>query len=213
MSSGVVVGEVGAVVEEGIELCAAAEYRQPRCKNEAAGRKRSPDTIAAANEAGLRALRERLLTGPYLGSAELTGLYLSKTRKLTGKLLGEMAEAEFVARASRLGFMVAKPWGDSDRFDFVVEVGGRLRRVQVKSAHRLGVDGGYSFRMHGHSAEAYREDEVDTLVAYVVPEDAWYIFPVRALGGLRSVKLYPGSQGRRSRFEKFREAWWLLGKK
>ena len=118
-----------------------------------------------------------------------------------------MAEAEFVATAARLGFRVAKPWGDSERYDFIVDVNGRLWRVQVKSAHRAGQDGGYSFRMHGHSLKAYSAQEIDVLVEYVVSENAWYVFPVRELGGLRSLKLFPGSRRKRSNFEKWREAW------
>jgi len=125
----------------------------------------------------------------------------------TGKQRGEMAEAEFVAKAARLGFRVAKPWGDSERYDFIVDVNGGLWRVQVKSAHRAGQDGGYSFRMHGHSLKAYSAKEIDVLVAYVVSENAWYVFPVRDLGGLRSLKLFPGSRRKRSKFEKWREAW------
>ena len=38
--------------------------------------------------------------------------------RFTGKRRGEMAEAAFVAKAISLGFWVAKPWGDSDPFDF-----------------------------------------------------------------------------------------------
>ena len=55
--------------------------------------------------------------------------------RFTGKRRGEMAEAAFVAKAVSLGFGVAKPWGDSDPFDFIVQAGGKLSKVQVKSAH------------------------------------------------------------------------------
>ena len=129
----------------------------------------------------------------------------------TAKRLGEMAEAAFLARASRLRFGVACPWGDSDRYDFIVDAGRKLWKVQVKSAHRAGEDGGYSFRAHGSSMAAYSADEIDVLVAYVVPEDVWYVFPVLELGGLRSLKLFPGSRKKRSRFEKYREGWWVMG--
>ena len=129
---------------------------------------------------------------------------------VTAKQRGEVAEAAFVAKASRMGFRVAKPWGDSDRYDFIVDTGDRLRRVQVKSAYRAGEDGGYSFHAHGHSLQAYGADEIDALVAYVVPENAWYVFPVREMERVRSFKLFPGSRKKRSRFERFREAWWVL---
>src|SRR2546429_4503199 len=57
------------------------------------------------------------------------------TGSVTGKRRGEIAEAKFLAKASELGFGVAKPWGDSDAYDFIVQTGGRLWKVQVKSAH------------------------------------------------------------------------------
>jgi hypothetical protein len=132
------------------------------------------------------------------------------TAERTGKRLGEMAEAAFLAKASCLGFGVAKTWGDSDRYDFIVDTAGKRWRVQVKSAHRAGQDGGYSFHAHGHSLKAYEEEEIDALVAYVVPENAWYVFPVKVFRRLRSMKLFPGSQRKRSKFEKYREAWWIL---
>lgn len=43
-----------------------------------------------------------------------------------------------MAKVSSLGFGVAKPWGDSGPYDFIVESGGTLARVQVKSAHVAG---------------------------------------------------------------------------
>src|SRR5437667_5576350 len=71
------------------------------------------------------------------------------TRSVTGKRRGEMAEAKFLAKASELGFAVSKTWGDSDAYDFIVQTGGRLWKVQVKSAHVAWKDGSYSFRAHG----------------------------------------------------------------
>ena len=57
---------------------------------------------------------------------------------------------------------------------------------------------------------AYRADEIGVLVAHIVSEDVWYVFPVGELGGLRSLTLYPGSRKKRSRFEKYREGWWVM---
>jgi hypothetical protein len=160
--------------------------------------------------------------------------------KITYKRLGERAEAAFLAKASRLGFGVAKAWGDSDWYDFIVDASQILReersgfrqespaskecsltppkrlnlwRVQVKSAHTAGRDGGYSLRLFGHSVGAYREDEIDVLICYLAPEDAWYVFPPEVFRGRRSVKLFGGSRRRRSKFEKYREGWWVLGRR
>src|SRR5437870_12822126 len=54
----------------------------------------------------------------------------------TRKRHGEAAEAAFLAKASGLGFGVAKPWGDSERYDFILDCGHGFWRVQVKSTER-----------------------------------------------------------------------------
>src|SRR5207249_8720461 len=51
------------------------------------------------------------------------------------KRAGEISEAAFVVRAHSLGFLVAKPWGDSEKYDFVLDAGSKLwRREDNKSA-------------------------------------------------------------------------------
>src|SRR5437868_11673363 len=48
------------------------------------------------------------------------------------KRAGEISEAAFVLRAHSLGFLVAKPWGDSEKYDFVLDAGSKLWRVAFK---------------------------------------------------------------------------------
>jgi len=131
------------------------------------------------------------------------------TGALTPKQLGEIAEAEFIAKAVGLGFVVAKPWGDSEPYDFIVNPKKSFIfwRVQVKSAHTVGQDGGCSFRAHDHEQRSYTAENIDALVAYARPMNAWYVMPVRVVEELKSLMLYPESRKKRSRFEKWREAW------
>src|SRR5438132_13010782 len=49
------------------------------------------------------------------------------------KRAGEISEAAFVVRAHSLGFLVAKPWGDSEKYDFVLDAGSKLWRREPKS--------------------------------------------------------------------------------
>lgn len=128
------------------------------------------------------------------------------------KRKGEMAESGFLAKAVSLGLGVAKPWGDSERYDFIVDAGGRLWRVQVKSAFREMEGGGYVIRAHGAaSRRLYTADEVDLLVVWVVPIDAWYVIPIADLEGVTGVKLFPMRRRQVSKHEKYREAWHLFG--
>src|SRR5712692_3262822 len=90
----------------------------------------------------------------------------------TRKRLGEAAEAAFLARATQLGFSVCIPWGDSDRYDSVVELSHGLLRVQVKSA-TLYADNRYRVKTSGASGKAYTSKEIDFFVGYIVPENIW----------------------------------------
>jgi hypothetical protein len=46
---------------------------------------------------------------------------------------GELAELAFMRKAASLGFAVARPCGNSDRYDVVVRSGNTFWRVQIKS--------------------------------------------------------------------------------
>ena len=39
------------------------------------------------------------------------------------KRTGELSEAAFMLKARTLGFNPAKPWGDSERYDFILDTG------------------------------------------------------------------------------------------
>ena len=93
----------------------------------------------------------------------------------TPKALGEAAEAAFLAKVTSLGFGVSKTWGDSERYDFILDSGKQLWRVQVKSSRHS--DGSrYIVKLKG--AAAYTAKEIDFIVAYIVPENLWYVIPI-----------------------------------
>jgi hypothetical protein len=52
-------------------------------------------------------------------------------------------------------------------------------------------------------------DEIDFLVAYIVPEDLWYVVPVAAFASRKGLHFYPHS-GRHALYEQYREVWCLL---
>src|SRR5277367_7097103 len=93
----------------------------------------------------------------------------------TQKRHGEVAEARFLAKASSMGFGVAKPWGD-ERYDFILDSGHCFSRVQVKSTRRRGTRG-YSVTIGSGTVAPYDESQIDYLVAYISLEDVWYVIP------------------------------------
>jgi PD-(D/E)XK endonuclease len=147
-------------------------------------------------------------------------------RRRNPKRMGEMSQAAFLLKAQSLGFGLAVPWGDSEKCDFIVWAGrgGRLLRVQVKATGRLN-GGGYDvqpvYSTRGEGKKAYTAEEIDVLAAHVVIErggvergakDVWYLLPVEAIAGVKSLRFFPGLKGRDPKWEGYREAWeWLEG--
>ena len=129
----------------------------------------------------------------------------------TYKQRGEVIELAFLHRAAELGFAVTKPYGDSEAYDFVVDSGSRLWRVQVRSTHGKRNKTYFVSTTHNPSTkEAYTPDQIDFLVAHTAPDLAWYVIPVSALAGRRMICLYPHVKASRALFECFREAWCLM---
>src|SRR5690348_7700199 len=111
---------------------------------------------------------------------------------------GQLAEIAFVRKATTQGFAVAKPWGEGERYDFIVRVQNVCWRVQVKSVlakspsrshYRLNLLSGASQT----SKMSYSSTEIDFLVAYIFQTDTWYVFPVRVIEFRKVLCLRPGA--------------------
>jgi hypothetical protein len=131
-------------------------------------------------------------------------------RPLPPKRRGEFSEAAFLAKAINLGFKIVQPWGNSERYDLILDSGSHFWRVQIKSTSAKR-SGGYHIQpshfVYGGRKVVYTADEIDVLAAHVVPLDVWYIVPAAALAPGMSLRLYPEGGCRSPRFEHLREAW------
>jgi hypothetical protein len=154
------------------------------------------------------------------------------------KRAGEISQASFLLKVEMMGFHLALPWGDSERYDFIVwGRDGVAMRVQVKGTgrlHRAGyeVQPVHSTRKGGK--KRYTKKDIDVIAAHVQPEDAWYLIPIGRVGRAKSLRLYPGRERgtgistarpahgrvlRKSRrankpqfvWERWRDAWDVLG--
>jgi hypothetical protein len=124
------------------------------------------------------------------------------------KKQGEWAELAFMTRAAGLGLTVAKPMGESARFDVVVIGKKKMWRVQVKSVSVRRPRGRiYMVNMAAGMRRAYLPHEIDLLAVYIIPEGAWYLIPIEAVTALAAVYLGPCKKARKQDFEGYREAW------
>jgi hypothetical protein len=122
------------------------------------------------------------------------------------KRMGEAVEAAFLAKVCKLRIPVCKPWGDSERYDFVVDWGKGFWRVQVKGGTYC--ERGKYQAGAGGNGKPFTKEDMDFVVVHIVPVDVWYVIPIEMAEGL--VKLWFNPRSTRARFEKYREAWCLL---
>jgi len=128
---------------------------------------------------------------------------------------GELAELAFLHKAASLGFGVSKPYGDSERYDFILDSGERFWRVQVKSTSSRPGRGrsGYIVPSHtgrGRTVKPYKAEEIDFFVVYIVPRDVWYVVPVNQVAPFQCLSFYPSGCRIGGYFERYREAWHLM---
>jgi hypothetical protein len=106
------------------------------------------------------------------------------------------------------GFAIAKPWGDSEPYDFILDNGRRLWRVQVRSTE---YEGQWGFRVHTYikvkgQMVPLTLKQVDVIAGYIVPRNIWYIVPIEE-ATTKTLWFNPGKSARGTRWEHFREAW------
>jgi hypothetical protein len=128
---------------------------------------------------------------------------------------GELAESAFLHKALEMGLKVSKPFGDSERYDFIVDNGRKRWRVQVRSTRTLLHGNMYSvvacFKTHHRRGAVqqvpYTDEEIDFLAVQIVPEKTWYLVPVAALHGRLRLYLYSKDHRKPGPEAKYKEAW------
>lgn len=129
---------------------------------------------------------------------------------MQSKDLGELAQAEFIVKAMHNGLRVSEPFGDNQKYDFIVDNGNKLFRIQVKSTSCY-IENGDNYKLstsYGSSKkELYTNKDIDFFACYIQPERIWYIIPVTSVH-TPSIRLYNNSNA--SKLTPFKEAWNLL---
>lgn len=102
----------------------------------------------------------------------------------TPKEIGERSEAQVIAKFLQAGLVVLTPFGDSQRYDLVVDQDGRFIRVQCKTGKI--VKGALRFPTCSNNwrtgkTKNYRGD-VEFFAVYSPELDAVYVVPVGDVG-------------------------------
>ena len=103
---------------------------------------------------------------------------------MTSKDIGNITEVSCMLEFMKLGYPVLTPYGDCQRYDFVVEINGKFYRIQSKTANDTYIDEGYIvFRCDNTTTKngkvvhhSYDENEIDYFSTFY--NGKFYLVPV-----------------------------------
>jgi hypothetical protein len=107
------------------------------------------------------------------------------TVRANTKTIGEITEAIVLAEFLKAGFSVLLPFGENQRYDMVIETGGRFLRVQCKTG-RVGREASvlaFNATSHdGHRARQSYRGEADLFAVYSPHAKQVYVLDVNEVG-------------------------------
>jgi hypothetical protein len=110
--------------------------------------------------------------------------------------MDNIGEVLFLAKTMELDLVASRPFVPC-KYDFIVDNGKKLARVQVKltsSVRETNSSGDVYVCKAANgsgSKNAYTKEEIDFLAIYCHPVGAWYIIPIEEAGDKLSFYLYP----------------------
>ena len=126
---------------------------------------------------------------------------------------GTQAEFQFAVECAKRNWVVSSPFNDVAPYDFIIDTGETLKKVQIKGTFQE-----YRKRKGSYMVGAsrstrsglrinYDEKEVDLMALYVEPKGVWYIIPTGELGST-TVSVWPDKST--CNFRKYMNAWDLM---
>ena len=118
------------------------------------------------------------------------------------KQIGNLTELQCITRFYELGYSISIPYGDSNKYDFILDVNGNLYKFQCKHAniHKdendiddyISIDttwqSGYS-RGNNFKYHTYSKDEIDYFVTHYCNKN--YLVPVEECNTQKTLRVLP----------------------
>ena len=140
---------------------------------------------------------------------------------------GTISVMAVLTQAYKQGLFCSWPLSN-ERYDLIIDNGKKMFRVQVKGTsiqdkRRWKIStttyDNTNFTVYAQKyiknknrrrTKAYSENEIDFIIAHIIPLNIFYIVPVKELNGAKGFNVVPNNPKTKNRYEKFRENWSLL---
>lgn len=119
---------------------------------------------------------------------------------MNSKQKGNITELECMLAFIKQGYNVLTPYGDCERYDFVVDANGKFIRIQSKTSSSD--DNGASFKFSGRSCNRkdgkiihhqYTNEEIDYFST--IFDGKCYLIPVEECGSDKRLRILPTKNG------------------
>ncbi len=127
---------------------------------------------------------------------------------ITTKNIGNLTELQCITRLYELGCPVSIPYGDSEKYDFIIDVNGHLYRLQCKHANPQMNENGEVDRIEIHTTwttgytrnspatrHKYSKEDCDYFVTFY--EGKTYLIPVDECSTLKTLRISPPKNGQK----------------
>ena len=120
---------------------------------------------------------------------------------MTTKDIGNITEVSCMLEFMKLGIPVLIPYGDCQRYDFVVEINNKFYRIQAKTANTNYIEDGYiSFKCDNTTTQngktihhSYTENEIDFFSTFY--NGQCYLIPVGESSKEKRLRFIPPKNG------------------
>lgn len=120
---------------------------------------------------------------------------------MNSKQIGNITEIGCMLAFIKAGYNVLTPYGDCERYDFVVDINGNFIKIQCKTSHAID-DNNNGFVFHCRSThrvngkcvnEKYKSNEIDYFATYF--DEKCYLIPQKECGAEKRIRFTPPETG------------------
>lgn len=119
---------------------------------------------------------------------------------MNSKEIGNLTELQCITALYALGCDVSIPFGNSQKYDLIMDYKGKLYKVQVKHANEVGGEYfTFKTRWQGHNASGYTQtsytkEDIDLFATYC--QNQLYLIPVEECSGAsKTIRFIPPKNG------------------
>lgn len=145
---------------------------------------------------------------------------MKKNHNIDAVLKGKAGEHYFIYEILKRGYNISSPVQEDTSYDFIVDNGKTMKRVQLKSSFNPKVDvvrnGKYIssyerhfFRLSKTDKTTYSKKEIDYIVCFLDTTKNFYILPIEIANKIKSLTINIHSK-RKSKYDQYKNAWNLL---